>query len=253
MTKAAHFYTMAIDKLAKGLERDEAGFVDDASLARMEKSARTELAKLLAGRAQVYLAQGDIAAAEEDAATSTRADILLEDGHLALLAVFKQAGAPARGQLQVVERGLDSCPVSEALVQAKWRLKKELSLQPPQAEEEVDSTTNSAAVLGRNFAEPGPGQDLHRAQQLLQLAAGAGDIDACRRLGVVLLELQRPEEAAKFLAQAAESGDLDAAEILQRLGEEAQKQQAEAQAKLEALAAQGDLRAQAMLEEFSRL
>lgn len=252
-TKAAHFYTMAIDKLAKTLTKDEAGFVSAEALASMKGAERLELAKLLAGRSAVHLRQDDIAAAEEDAATSIRAGAL-EEGHLALLAVFEKAGAPLRGQLQVVEGGLEECPTCEALVRAKWRLKKALSLEPTTnsiEEETVDPAAKSADMLGRVLAEPGPSQDLHRAVQLLQVAASAGNVDARRRLGMVMLELDRPVEAAEEFAKAAEAGDQEAAEILQRLRMEAVDQSAKARAKLEALAAAGDLRAQAMLEELS--
>merc|ERR1711912_177749 len=79
-TKAAHFYTMAIDVLAKGMKRDSSGVACDADLLALNKSSNGLLAELLCGRSHVYLRQNDLDAAVEDAETCTRADPYFEKG-----------------------------------------------------------------------------------------------------------------------------------------------------------------------------
>jgi len=218
-TKASRFYSMAIDKLAKGLKVDADGVASDADLRKLNKSSEGKLAQLLAARSEVHLKKGDIAAAEEDAATSIRADVSCEEGHLRLLAVFEAAGAPLHGQLEVCERGLLECPVSEQLVTRKWALKRAMASEPQDGDEAAAGTAVDDAVTLRNR-------------------------------GLMLLKLDQPVEAAEALAAAAEAGDEEAAEVLLRISKEAENQHAEALAKLESMAVAGDKRAKAMLEEL---
>ena len=72
-----------------------------------------------------------------------------------------------------------------------------------------------------------------------------------RNLGLLLLELERPVEAAEQLRQAADQGDEAATATLQQLGGEADKKREEAMFRLKAMATQGDPRAVAMLEQLA--
>jgi len=271
--KATHFYTMAIDVLARGLSKDSNGRASQDDLMKLNKSSQGQLAELLSGRSNCYLRQKDLAAAIEDAETCTTADPAFEKGHLRLAVAYEAAGVPLRLQLEACLRAVDECPGSEILVARKWRLKKALAEQRQEEIAEPGETEDAwtiektrcladdasdprrclAAVdLGRAFAAGAHGleKDLNQALCYLRLGCEGGDVSAQRDLGLVLLELGRPVEAADELSQAAQAGDDEAAAVLTQLGEEAKAQEAEARAKLEELAQLGDPRAMRMLQEF---
>mmetsp|Transcript_43196 Transcript_43196/g.68306 ORF Transcript_43196/g.68306 Transcript_43196/m.68306 type:complete len:344 (-) Transcript_43196:162-1193(-) len=272
--KAAHFYTMAVDALAKNMKIDANGCASDADLLALTKSSDGLLGELLCGRSQVYLRQGDMAAALEDAETCTRADPSCEKGYLRLLEAYELAGVSLRQQLQGCEQGLETCPHSEALVTRKWRLKKALAEQGDVtetiksdeqgivdqiaqtrriADDQSDPRRAMAAVdLGRSLAVGAHGlqKDLSAAVRYLRIGVEGGDVSAQRELGCILLEIGEPVEAAEHLKMAAEAGDEEAAGILQKLLAEAEERRKDARAKLEKLAALGDLRAREMLQEM---
>lgn len=274
-TKASHFYTMAIDVLAKGLEKDRNGRARDEDLVALNKSSSGRLSELLCGRSHVYLRQGDIEAAVEDAETCTRADPSYEKGHLRLAVAYESAGASLSQQLEACERGLENCPQSEILVTRKWRLKKSIAergdvgqsvvdgdkpVQPwgiEQTRELADNDSDprhsmAAADLGRSFAAGAHGlkKDLDAAVRYLRKASDAGDVSAQRDLGLVLLDLAQPVEASEQLKAAAEAGDEEAASVMQQLVAEAQEKEKDLRAQLEKLAGMGDPRALSMLAEL---
>merc|ERR1712151_228519 len=96
-------------------------------------------------------------------------------------------------------------------------------------------------------------KDLEAAVKYLRISANAGAVSAQRDLGIILLEMEKPVEAAEELRQAAEAGDDEAAAVLQQIVEEANERQKEARAKLEKLAQMGDPRAACMLRELADL
>eukprot|EP00444_Apocalathium_aciculiferum_P000382 CAMPEP_0183392288 /NCGR_PEP_ID=MMETSP0370-20130417/7039_1 /TAXON_ID=268820 /ORGANISM="Peridinium aciculiferum, Strain PAER-2" /LENGTH=343 /DNA_ID=CAMNT_0025572193 /DNA_START=49 /DNA_END=1080 /DNA_ORIENTATION=+ len=272
-TKAAHFYTMAIDVVVKGMPRDQHGKASDADLVKYNKSSDGTLAKLLSDRSNVYLRQGNMEDAVEDAQTCTRADPANEKGHLRVAVALEAAGAALQLQLEACEAGLAACPESEVLVNRKWRLKKAIAEQPESvrargqkdaSEPSIEETRRvaddasdpmrgmAAADLGCAFAVGAHGlpKDLQEAERYLRLGSKGGDVGAQRNLGIILLDLGRPVEAAEELSKAAAAGDEQAAEVLEQLSGEIAEKQAQARTKLEAMAASGDPRAKAMLEEL---
>eukprot|EP00413_Alexandrium_margalefii_P008130 CAMPEP_0204526060 /NCGR_PEP_ID=MMETSP0661-20131031/8236_1 /ASSEMBLY_ACC=CAM_ASM_000606 /TAXON_ID=109239 /ORGANISM="Alexandrium margalefi, Strain AMGDE01CS-322" /LENGTH=350 /DNA_ID=CAMNT_0051531887 /DNA_START=39 /DNA_END=1091 /DNA_ORIENTATION=+ len=278
IVKAVHLYTMAIDLLARDMPRDQNGVASDANLQAWNKSSSGQLAKLLSNRSMAYLKQGDTEAAIEDADACTRADPAFEKGHLRLAVALESAAAPLPQQLEACERAVEACPTSQPLVARKWRLKKAAATQPtapgPQdtgagagagvaptaveeaqrlADDESDSRRAAAAAdLGAVLAVGAHGlqKDLHRAEHYLRIGSAGGEIAAQRRLGLLLLELGRPVEAAQELTAAAAAGDEEAADTLRQLVGEASQKEVEARAKLEEMAEGGDVRAQQMLEEL---
>jgi len=269
-TKAAHFYTMALDSVSKGMRRDADGFASDADLMKFNASSKGHLAQLLSERSAVHLKLGDFAAAVEDADACTRADPESERGHMRLAVAYEAACSPLSVQLQACERGLDSCPGSQVLVTRKWRLKKALAEQPdaarvPEAEEDNSSRIAAARRLADDAQDPrrpmaasdlgsvlatgshGVAKDLLQAEHYLRIASDGGDTAAQRNLGLLLIQLDRPEEAVPELSKAAEAGDEQATVVLKQILEEVEAQASEARAKLEAMARSGDARAAQML------
>eukprot|EP00930_Biecheleria_cincta_P003436 TRINITY_DN104368_c0_g1_i1.p1 TRINITY_DN104368_c0_g1~~TRINITY_DN104368_c0_g1_i1.p1 ORF type:complete len:343 (+),score=81.53 TRINITY_DN104368_c0_g1_i1:79-1107(+) len=274
--KAVHFYTMAIDMLAKGMSRDSNGRASDADLQSLNKSSGGQLAELLSGRSHSYLRQKDLEAAIEDAETCARADPSSEKGQLRLLVALEAAGVDLRTQLKACENAVEACPGSEPLVARKWRLKKVIAESAASEDSRPDERPGDAAWtiadtrrladdvsnprrsqaavdLGRSYAAGAHGleKDLQQAARYLRLGCEAGDVSAQRDLGLVLLDLGQPAEAAEELRQAAQAGDEEAAVVLQQLAAEAQAKEAEARAKLKELAELGDPRAARILEELS--
>lgn len=274
-------YTMAIDKLAKGMPRDGDGVAADADLLSLNKSSEGKLASVLLDRSRAHLREGDAAAAMEDADTSTRADPASEEGYLCLAVAQAASGVSLQVQLETCERGIEECPASEVLINRKWKLKKavaEQSLAPegetvalePHVQEPsrgpcIENTrciaddlsdprhAMAAGDLGAALAVGAHGlaKDLAEAERYLRIGSDGGDVVAQRHLGMVLLELGRHVEAAEQLRDAAEAGDEEAAGLLGQLAEEARSQEKAARAKLEEMAARGDLRAAAMLQELA--
>jgi len=274
--KAVHFYTMALDMLAKGLSRDTKGRASDADLQSLNKSSGGQLAELLSGRSHCYLRQKDLEAAIEDAETCARADPSSEKGQLRLLVALEAAGVDLRTQLEACENAVEACPGSEPLVARKWRLKKAIAESAANGYNKpndqsgneawtiadtrrlADDVSNprrplAAVDLGRSYASGAHGleKDLQQAARYLRLGCQAGDVSAQRDLGLVLLDLGQPAEAAEELRQAADAGDEEARAVLQQLGAEAQSKEAEARAKLKELAELGDPRAAQILKELS--
>jgi len=277
-TKAAHFFTMALDSVTKGMSRDRDGFAAEADLVKFNSSSKGALAQILSERSAVYLKLGDFAAAVEDADASSRADPESERGHMRLAVAQEAACIPLHVQLEACERGLESCSTSELLTKRKWRLKKAIAEQPlgaaptptPEAPDADDNNSRLATVrrLADDTKDPrrpmaasdlgsvlaagshGVAKDLPQAERYLRIGSEGGDVAAQRNLGLVLLELDQPEEAVLVLSKAAESGDEHAAVVLKQLVDEADAQAAEARTTLKAMAANGDARAAHVLSEM---
>lgn len=274
-TKALHFYTMALDSVSKGIRRDADGFASDADLVEFNASTKGHLAQLLSERSAVHLKLGDFTAAVEDADACTRADPESVRGHMRLAVAHEAACSPLCAQLQACERGLAICPGSELLVTRKWRLKKAVAEQPDTVEApeaDVDDSSTRLAAARRLADDPsdprramaasdlgsvlatgshGTVRDVVQAESYLRIASEGGDVASQRNLGLLLLDLDRPEEAAPELSKAAEAGDEQASAALEQLLQEAEAQAAEARKKLEAMASSGDIRAAQMLAEMA--
>lgn len=275
--KATHLYTRAIHLLAKDMPRDENGVAADADLLALNESSKGLLAKLLSNRSMTYLKQGDTEGAIEDAETCTRAEPSFEKGQLRLAVALEAANAPLQRQLEACERGIESCPTSQVLVQRKWKLKKSIAEQvgagKPQdsdggrgdsqearlrdayrvADDEAHPRRHEAAAdLGNILAEGAFGlqRDAKRAEHYLRIGAKGGEVAAQRHLGLLLLREGRPVEAAKELNEAAAAGDEQAAGALQQLMAEVREKEAQARSKLEEMAEAGDNHAREMLQEL---
>merc|ERR1711972_166102 len=265
---------MAIDLLAKGMPRDANGHAAVADLRALNKTSEGQLVELLSGRSHVYLKQGDMLAAIEDAETCTNADPSYEKGHLRLAVAYEKAGAPLEQQLHACEKGLEGCPTSEVLTTRKWRLKKSLSEQrapakvPSGHDTDQPWTIEDTRRIANDCSDPrramaaadlgmalfvgahGLKKNLDEAERYLRLGSKGGDLGAQRTLGLLLLEDERSVEAAEELSMAARAGDEEAASILQQLQAEARAQEAEMRAKLQEMARMGDPRAMSILEEL---
>lgn len=272
--RAAHLYTMAINAAATGMKRDQDGAASDADLLACEKKTEGKLSQVLLGRAQLYLRQGNGVAAIEDADTCTRANPQFEQGYCCLAKAHEAVGAPLQLQLEACERGLASCPDSEYLVTAKWRLKKTIHETPDEVDAQNISGMDTRAAVKEtrrqadDASDPrhaiaaadwgsilatgahGMEKDVEQAERYLRIGADSGDVAAQRNLGLLLLEQGQPVEASGELNKAAGAGDEHAAEVLQHLAHEADAKRKQALARLEEMAADGDPRAMAMLQEL---
>jgi len=268
--KAAQLYTMAIDVLAKNMPRDKDGVAAPADLRELNNSSGGELAKLLSNRSAVYLRQQDVEAAVEDAEACTHADPSFEKGHLRLLAALDAAGASHARRSAACRVALEACPDSQFIRTRSDRLQKE----SVQEEEHVKTSCGEASIeLTQRLADDptdarhvmaaadygaalaagahGVTKDVDNAEKYLKIGAAGGDVMAQRNLGWLLLELNRPAEAAQHFRDAARAGDEEAAGVLKQLLEESEQQAQLARAKLEMMAAGGDGRALEMLKELS--
>jgi TPR repeat protein len=265
-------YTLAIDSLAHGMKRNSAGVASDEDLLALNRASDGQLAKLLSNRSLIYLKQGDAEAAVEDADACTRTDPGFEKGHLRLLAALEANGAPLGQQLAACERGLNECMTSQTLLTRKWQLKKACAAQHDAGSSQTDVDEEELVAETRRLADDlsdprrsmaaadwgsllavgarGVAKDVVKAEHYLQIGSDGGEVSAQRNLGLLLLELQRPSEAALQLSKAAKLGDEQAVGILKQLAGEAEVRQTEMLAKLEALAADGDERAAAMLVDL---
>ena len=93
-------------------------------------------------------------------------------------------------------------------------------------------------------------KDLVEAERYLRIGAEGGDVGAQRNLGMLLLQSERAAEAAGYLRMAHGQGDEEAGSTLDALRREADALREQAVFKLKALAANGDARAKAMLEQL---
>ena len=106
----------------------------------------------------------------------------------------------------------------------------------------------SALAVGAYGAE----KDVAEAERYLRQGAEGGDAASQRNLGLLLLELDRPAEAATALKAAAAQGDEQAGATLAQLGDEVKRQAEQARFQLGILAGKGDPRAKEMLEQLQR-
>lgn len=93
-------------------------------------------------------------------------------------------------------------------------------------------------------------KDVVEGEKYLQMGQAAGDIASSLNLGMLLLELDRPEGAAEALRVAAEAGSEEAGHRLRQLALEADKKKEQLMGTLKARASAGDEKARAMLQQF---
>eukprot|EP00908_Phaeocystis_cordata_P018780 Transcript_30241.p1 GENE.Transcript_30241~~Transcript_30241.p1 ORF type:complete len:307 (+),score=108.38 Transcript_30241:251-1171(+) len=269
LARAAHMYTLGIDLCLKGADIDE---LTSADWYRLDGESNGALHALLANRSFAYLQQTDPAAAVVDAEYCCLARPEFAKGHMRLLAALEANGATASERRAACARGIRACPASAALKDEWSRLGEKGD--PAQTETEAAAAEAEAglALTRRVAADPedprrfmaagdlgsalavgahGLSKDVVEAERFLRQGASGGDVASQRHLGLLLLELGRPAEAAEVLRQAAAQGDEEAAATLTQLGQEATSKAEEARMKLAHLASEGDPRARAMLERLS--
>ena len=269
--RAARMYTFAIDMLvAAGGGEEGHGRRDWVSL---ERESQGLLHVLLSNRSFTHYKQGDWAAAAEDAESCVSALPTFVKGHLRLLRALEEAEAPVEQRARIIGRALRACPGSKPLLLAKDALVKDLgaSFEHAMARDNVEAAQQQMADTKRiadDTKDPrhamaagdygsalatgafGVRQDIAAAEIYLKRGADLGDGAAAKNLGMLLLSLHRPTEAAQYLRKAADSGDADAADTLQGLAREADQKRDAAMFKLRAMAEQGDQRAIAMLHQL---
>lgn len=192
-------------------------------------------------------------------------------GHLRLLAALAGLSPPASvaDRQAACQRALRACPASPQLQQAMEELEvlaggkaaapEDLSVALATTRTCADDATDprrfmAAGDLGSAYAVGAYGleKDVSLAERYLSRGADGGDAASARNLGMLMLELGRPEEGAEALRRAALDGDEQAAATLAELDGEAREALAKARFQLEALASKGDSRARAMLDELKR-
>lgn len=251
-------------------EHEEPAWLD------LERASKGVLHALLSNRSLAYFKQNDFAAATADAERCCAAAPGFAKGHLRLVAALEggeeHTKAPLKERRAAVVRGMRACPNNPALETAMDKLVVEagplnaqfLAEDALHLKEQMEETRRiandvtdkrhaiAAGDLGSAYAVGAHGveQDVVEAERYLKMGAAAGDPASSRQLGLLLLELERPEEAAEALKVAAELGDQEAAVSLRKLAIEADKKQEQLMGQLKARASAGDPRARAMLQQF---
>jgi tetratricopeptide (TPR) repeat protein len=264
--RAARMYTLGID-LACGSTEPAA-----SDWFRLDGESGGVLSTLLSNRSLTYLQQGDHAAAALDAEHCCLSRPDWPKAHLRLLAALEAAEEPVGERLATVERALRACPLNVQLKEAKATLlgKAGESTQASLVQSHVEAAAQLAAArrvaddssdprrfvaagdLGAAFAlgVHGVAKDLEAAERYLRIGASGGDAVSQRNLGHLLLQLDRPTEAADALRDAATQGDENAQQALSQLALEADRKAEEARFQLRAMASRGDARAIQMLEQL---
>ena len=282
--EATHLYTLAIDILAEqhSLNRDADGRATPAGLFTCHTRSSGEMGKLLSNRSLAYLRLGDHAAALEDALACVHCDSQFEKGHVRVVCALQASGASIDQQFLAIERGLAACPNGELLRRMKEKVLKcenenRAACETPPRRTKPSSMRDRATPadplaetkkVADDLSDPrhfmaagdfgaalavgahGASRDVKRAEHYLR-AGARGDIVAKRNLGILLLETDRPEEAAAVLNDAAQAGDEEAASLLRQVCEEAQSKELAAREKLLEMASSGDPRAAEILRELS--
>lgn len=280
--RACRMYTLALDILLGAASAFASPAADIASVpsqhdwVALEAKSNSLLHILLCNRSFTHLKLGDMVSAAEDAEHCVCCAPDYLKGHLRLLAALNsnEDGIPVEAKLRVVSRGLRACPGACALLLAKDTLVAEcgpavqqaLEMEEASAAEEQLALTRAIADgdpenprcaiasgdLGSAYAVGAFGleKDTALAEQYLRRGAGGGDAASCRNLGLLLLSLDRAEEASEQLRAAADLGDGEAAETLKSLGREADQKREQAMFKLRAMAQGGDERARALLVQL---
>eukprot|EP00966_Prymnesium_polylepis_P105447 2441933-Prymnesium_polylepis.1 len=174
---------------------------------------------LLSNRSLAYLEQGDTTAAAVDAEHCCLARPAWPKGHLRLLAALERGDAEVREQLGAAERALRACPASAQIKEAKAALESKADMQAPLTQSDAEAAAQLAATHAvadsrtdpRRFVAAGDvgaalavgahgvAQDLEEAERYLRIGAGGGDVVSQRNLGHLLLQSDRPAEAAEAL------------------------------------------------------
>jgi tetratricopeptide (TPR) repeat protein len=278
--RATHMYTLGIDMILGKVA--VASELSASDWYRLSQESNGVLYQLLSNRSYTLLTQGDAAAAAEDGEHCAVAAPDFAKGHLRLLAALAAVDPPCPipERQAVVARALRACPTNAQLREAEAELNR-FSVSPGQAaaakkalSETSRAESAAAMVMTRACAEDkadprrfmacgdlgsayavgahGIEKDLVQAEAYLKRGSDGGDMASARNLGLLLLELDRPEEAAEQLRRAALAGDEQAGETLAQLDHDAKLQAAKARAQLEALASRGEPRALELLEQLKR-
>ena len=263
----------ASDRLAdvsSGIGNDDAAARDWISL---ERTSSGLLHVLLSNRSFAHYKKGDWSAAAEDAELCVCACPTFVKGHLRLLLAMEQAEAPAEERARVIGRALRACPGAKPLLLARDALVKSMGAsfehamaadgakavqaQMVETKRIADDASDprhpiAAGDYGTALATGAFGvtQDNEAAEKYLRRGADLGDVASAKNLGLLLLSLHRPAEAAEYLRKAADAGDADALDTLQELGREADRKRDAAMFKLRAMAEQGDEKARALLAQL---
>lgn len=228
---------------------------------------------LCSNRSLAHLNLGDTSAAIQDAEACCQARPGFAKGHQRLLAALAAAGAPLEERREACARGRRACPNSAELRDAQAELDAEAGVEPEEAIGAAEAAALAAQLASTRLIadDPSHGQralaagdlgsalalgaygevkDLAEAERYLRIGAEGGDVGAQRNLGMLLLQSDRAAEAATYLRLAHGQGDEEAGATLDALRREAEGLREKAIFKLRALAANGDARATAMLEQL---
>ncbi len=265
LKRATHMYTLGIDLLLGERARAGAAALTSAEWYALSAGSEGVLHQLLSNRSYVHLSQGDAAAAAEDATYCTMASPGFAKGHLRLQAALEALERPASERRAACARALRACPGSAQLREAMASLPEEAAeAEAAELAAQLDATRRCAedpmdprrhmasGDWGSILATGAHGveKDVVAAERYLRAGADGGDAPSQRNLGMLLLELDRPEEAAEQLRAAASAGDEQAAETLRQLADEAARKVERARFQLGVLASQGDERAIEMLRQL---
>ena len=267
--RAAHMYTIGIDTLVRDAQAKSA-----AEWFQLEEASGGVLSALLSNRSLAMLQQGDAAAAVVDADHCCLARPGWPKGHLRLVAALEANAAPLPDRAAALARARRACPASAALkeaeaalavlpkptgaaggAEAEADLAAQLEVTRRVAEDDADPRRFIAAGdLGAALALGAHGlpKDEASAERYLRLGASGGDVVSMRNLGHLLLQLDRPAEAAEQLSAASAAGDDESKDLLRTLQAEAEQKAEQARFQLGVLAGQGDKRARSMLEALQR-
>ena len=266
--RGMHMFTLGIDMIT-GSEPP----TDAAGWFALDVKSKGMLHLLCSNRALAHLNLGDTSAAAQDAESCCQARPGFAKGHHRLLAALTAAGAPLEDRREACARGRRACPTSSELSDAQVVLDEEAGVGPGEATGAAEAAALAAQLASTRLIadDPSHGQhaiaagdlgsalalgaygvskDLDEAERYLRIGADGGDVGAQRNLGMLLLQSERAAEAAGYLRMAHGQGDEEAGSTLDALRREADALREQAVFKLKALAANGDARAKAMLEQL---
>lgn len=276
-TSACHLYTLGIDIATRDIKRDKDGFANPGDLYECNIKTKGELSKLLANRSLSHLKLEDYQASLEDGEASIQAEPTFEKGHLRILAAMEKIGKISNeDKLLVVQRGILACPNGETLKMKVGRLESLVLAEKQNNTKKTSTSALPVSILSATMKAAQDPQDsrhiiacsdlgtayacgaygltknVEQAEKYLIIGSKGGDVAAQRNLGLLYLELNKPEQGAEQLKLASDQGDESATSKLTELAEASDKVATEALEKLKVLASQGDQRAIEMMKEFEK-
>jgi tetratricopeptide (TPR) repeat protein len=164
-------------------------------------------------------------------------------------AMVRRGAARAAHPTAAVTAG-EECSTSgseEAAVAAQLEVTRRAADDPTDPRRFIAAGDLGAALAVGAHGVP---KDVVSAEAYLRVAADGGDVVSMRNLGHLLLQLQRLGDAAAAFDRAAAAGDDDSVGMLVGMREEAHRRTESARDQLARLAATGNSRAVAMLEQL---